>query len=53
MKFWEVAGAPRMWGTVGDGDVMVDCRDLEGVKERLLTARIPGGGRNGINVDFL
>lgn len=38
VKFWEIVGAPRMWGTVGDGDVMIDCRDLEGVKERLLTA---------------
>ncbi|KAL2837795.1 NmrA-like family-domain-containing protein [Aspergillus pseudoustus] len=28
VKFWEVAGAPRMWGAVGDGDVIVDSRDL-------------------------
>lgn len=33
VKLWEVAGAPKMWGTVGDGDVMIDCRDLEGVIE--------------------
>ncbi|KAF3384089.1 Carnitinyl-CoA dehydratase [Talaromyces pinophilus] len=32
-KLWEVAGAPKMWGTVGDGDVMIDSRDLEGTKE--------------------
>jgi hypothetical protein len=38
VKFWEVAGAPRMWGTVGEGDVMVDSRDLDGVKHRLVTA---------------
>ncbi|GAM37238.1 enoyl-CoA hydratase/isomerase family protein [Talaromyces pinophilus] len=33
VKLWEVAGAPKMWGTVGDGDVMIDSRDLEGAKE--------------------
>lgn len=38
VKFWEVVGAPRMWGTVADGDVMIDSRDLEGVKNRLVTA---------------
>lgn len=38
VKFWEVAGAPKMWGTVGDGDVMVDSRELEGVKDRLISA---------------
>lgn len=38
VKFWEVAGAPKMWGTVGEGDVMIDCRDLEGVNEHLSTA---------------
>ncbi|KAF4338397.1 hscarg dehydrogenase [Fusarium beomiforme] len=38
VKFWEVAGPPRMWGTVGDGDVMVDSRELEGVKDRLVSA---------------
>lgn len=38
VKFWEVAGAPRMWGTVGDGDIMIDARELEGVQDRLVTA---------------
>ncbi|RDW64421.1 NAD(P)-binding [Aspergillus mulundensis] len=38
IKFFEVAGAPRTWGTVGEGDVMVDARELEGVKGRLVTA---------------
>ena len=38
VKFWEVAGAPKMWGTVGDGNVMIDSRDLEGVKDRLISA---------------
>ncbi|KAH7018453.1 putative hscarg dehydrogenase [Microdochium trichocladiopsis] len=38
VKFWEIAGAPRMWGTVGEGDVMIDARDLEGVKGRLVSA---------------
>jgi len=38
VKLWEVAGAPKIWGTVGDGDFMVDCCDFGGVEERLLTA---------------
>ncbi|KAJ5988434.1 hscarg dehydrogenase [Penicillium waksmanii] len=38
VKFWEVAGPPRMWGTVGEGDIMVDSRDLDGVKENLVSA---------------
>jgi hypothetical protein len=38
MKFFEVAGAPRMWETVGEGDVVVDSRELEGVKDRLVSA---------------
>ncbi|KAJ5910830.1 hscarg dehydrogenase [Penicillium subrubescens] len=36
--FWESAEPPRMWGTVGEGDVMIDSRDLEGVKNRLVSA---------------
>ena len=27
-----------MWGTVEDGDVMVDSRELDGVKDRLISA---------------
>ena len=38
VKFWEVAGVPKMWGTVEDGDVMVDSRELDGVKDRLISA---------------
>jgi hypothetical protein len=38
MKFFEVAGAPRMWETVGEGDVMIDSRELEGVRDRLVSA---------------
>jgi hypothetical protein len=38
VKFWESAEPPRMWGTVGEGDVMIDSRDLEGVKNRLVGA---------------
>lgn len=38
VKFWESAGPPRMWGTVGEGDVMIDSRELEGVKNRLVSA---------------
>jgi hypothetical protein len=38
MKFFEVAGAPRMWETGGEGDGMVDSRELEGVKDRLVSA---------------
>ncbi|KAL4960345.1 uncharacterized protein BDV14DRAFT_211767 [Aspergillus stella-maris] len=38
VKFWEVAGAPQMWGTVGKGDVMVDARELEGIRGRLVSA---------------
>jgi hypothetical protein len=37
VKFWEVAGAPKIWGTVGEGDVMVDARELEGVKDRFVS----------------
>lgn len=37
MKFWEVAGAPKMWESVGEGDVMIDSRELEGVKDRLVS----------------
>ncbi|KAL4899076.1 hypothetical protein BDW74DRAFT_189548 [Aspergillus multicolor] len=38
IRFFEVAGKPRMWGTAGKGDVMVDARELEGVRGRLVTA---------------
>lgn len=38
VKFWESAGPPRMWGTVEEGDVMIDSRELEGVKDRLISA---------------
>jgi hypothetical protein len=38
VKFWEVTGPPNMWGSVGDGDVMIDSRDLEGVRDRLVSA---------------
>lgn len=37
VKFWENAGAPRMWGTVGEGDIMIDSRELEGVKDHLIS----------------
>jgi hypothetical protein len=37
MKFFEVAGAPRMWESVGEGDVLIDARELEGVKDRLVS----------------
>lgn len=37
VKFWEVAGAPKMWESVGEGDVMIDSRELEGVKDRLVS----------------
>jgi hypothetical protein len=37
VKFFEVCGAPRMWGSVGDGDVMVDSRELECVGDRLVS----------------
>lgn len=38
VKFWEAVGSPKMWGTVGEGDVMIDSRELEGVKDRLVSA---------------
>ncbi|KAL3472271.1 hypothetical protein BJX99DRAFT_235852 [Aspergillus californicus] len=38
VRFWEVAGPPKMWGTVGEGDIMIDARELEGVKGRLVSA---------------
>ncbi|GKU22340.1 unnamed protein product [Fusarium langsethiae] len=38
VKFWEFIGPPKMWGSVGDGDVMIDSRDLEGVRDRLVSA---------------
>lgn len=33
----DAIGAPKMWETVGEGDVMIDSRELEGVKDRLVS----------------
>lgn len=38
VKFWDVVGAPKMWGTVGEGDVIIDSRELEGVRGHLISA---------------
>ncbi|KAJ6786271.1 hypothetical protein PWT90_00811 [Aphanocladium album] len=38
VKFWEISGAPKMWGTVGEGDVVIDARELDGIKDRLVSA---------------
>ncbi|KUL82637.1 hypothetical protein ZTR_09457 [Talaromyces verruculosus] len=50
VKLWEVAGAPKMWGTVGDRCVMIDYRDLEGVKELFYDNLMMSSAENSVEV---
>lgn len=36
LKMWELVGEERSWATVGEGDVLIDIQELEGISDKLL-----------------